>query len=80
MNGYIAGGDEFHYPRAGDPAPERSDAKVLLLTVGGICTVGFWDGNPFYLGWKELPKRNKEKEARLGPTAEARARDPEVAA
>lgn len=80
MNSYIAGGEEFHYPGAGDPMPERSDAKVLLLTKGGICVPGWWTGDPFYIAWKELPKRNREKEARLGQTAEARARDPEAAA
>ena len=80
MNGYIAGGEEFLYPGAGDPAPERSDAKVLLLTRAGICTVGHWTGDPFFLGWKPLPKRNKEKEARLGHHAKAREGDPQAAA
>lgn len=36
---YIAGGVQFYYPGAGDEAPPLS-AKVLLLTVGGVCIVG----------------------------------------
>lgn len=68
MSGYIAGDAAWRYPAAGDPAPERSDAKVLLLTRGGICTTGNWDGNPFFTAWSPLPKRDKEKEALLeGP-------------
>ena len=64
MTGYFAGGEEFSYPLVGDPEPP-SGAKVLLLTVGGICTVGPWDGSERYTGWAPLPRRNKEKETRI---------------
>jgi hypothetical protein len=57
---YLAGGQEFFYPHAGDPkAPENT--KLLLLTTGGICTTGIWN-NHWCLGWLPLPKRNQEKE------------------
>lgn len=57
---YLAGGQEFFYPHAGDPKPPI-DTKVLILSQGGICTVGFW-GSGWCLGWLPLPKRNQEKE------------------
>jgi hypothetical protein len=56
---YFADGKEFLYPHAGDALAPR-DTKVLLLSRGGICTVGFW--GDWCLGWLPLPKRNKEKE------------------
>jgi hypothetical protein len=37
---------------------------VLLLTQGGVCTIGQW-GDPFFIGWAPLPKRDKAKEALL---------------
>jgi len=58
---YFAGGQEFLYPHAGD-ALAPVDTKVLLLSRGGICTVGFW--GDWCIGWLPLPKRNKEKEDR----------------
>lgn len=60
---YVAGGDAFSYPGAGD-LPPAGGAKVLLLTQGGICTIGQW-GDPFFIGWAPLPKRDKAKEALL---------------
>jgi len=59
---YFADGREFLYPHAGDPSPPK-DTKLLILTRGGVCIVGFW-GNEWCLGWLPLPKRNKEKEDR----------------
>jgi hypothetical protein len=56
---YVSGGSEYLYPKAGDPAPPGG-AKVLLLTVGGICTIGTW--SPAHVAWAPLPTRNKEKE------------------
>ena len=58
---YQAGGAEFLYPRAGDERP-TAGAKVLLLTIGGVCIVGPWKDDGFYLGWLKLPKRNIKKE------------------
>jgi hypothetical protein len=57
---YFAGGQEFRYPHAGDPHPPNS-TKVLLLSKGGICTVGYW-GTTWCIGWLPLPKRNMDKE------------------
>jgi len=57
---YFSGGQEFLYPHAGDPKPP-SNTKVLLLSKGGICTVGYW-GATWCIGWLPLPKRNMEKE------------------
>jgi len=57
---YFAGGQEFLYPHVGDPKPPR-DTKVLLLTTGGICLIGYW-GASWCMGWLPLPKRNKDKE------------------
>lgn len=62
---YIAGHAEYRYPLAGDDPPERSDAKVLLLTAGGICTIGHWDGNPHFIAWSPMPKRDKLKEEKI---------------
>lgn len=59
--GYQAGGTEFLYPDAGDPAPERG-AKVNILTQGGISTTGPWDPS-FCIGWAPLNSRSREKEA-----------------
>lgn len=57
---YQSGGNEWLYPNAGDGLP-AGGAKVLLLTKGGIATIGAWD--PFFcVGWLPLPKRNKDKE------------------
>jgi hypothetical protein len=60
MTDYLAGGQEFMYPCAGDPMPPEN-TKVLLLTTGGVCTTGHWNRN-WCLGWLPLPKRNMEKE------------------
>lgn len=60
MDNYLAGGQEFMYPGAGDPAPPQ-DTKVLLLTLGGICATGFYNKN-WCMGWLPLPKRNRDKE------------------
>jgi hypothetical protein len=59
---YQAGGAEWLYPHDGDPLPE-SGAKVLLLTKGGIATVGVWNKD-FTIGWLPLPKRNQTREER----------------
>lgn len=59
---YVAGGDAFNYPAAGDAAPPGG-AKVLLLTRDGICVVGQWRGGGDFLGWAPLPRRNRNKEA-----------------
>lgn len=64
IKGYVAGGDAFQYPAAGDKSPPDS-AKVLLLTKGGVCIIGQWKPNDFYLGWAPLPKRDREKEKLL---------------
>lgn len=61
---YVAGGAPYLYPGAGDPRPPGG-AKVQLLTKGGICVTGTWSDNGTYLGWAPLPKRDKEKEAKL---------------
>jgi hypothetical protein len=61
---YVAGGDAFLYPGAGDQVPPGG-AKVLLLTQGGVCTIGQWSDDGFFLGWAPLPKRDKVKEALL---------------
>jgi len=60
MTTYQAGGAEWMYPHAGDDLP-TAGAKVLLLTKGGIATVGAWDV-AFCVGWLPLPKRNQARE------------------
>lgn len=64
MKEYVAGGAPYLYPSAGDPLPPGG-AKVLLLTVGGVCVTGCWSSDGAYLGWAPLPKRDKEKEMTL---------------
>lgn len=64
VKGYVAGGAPFNYPGAGDEKP-AGGAKVLLLTIGGICVVGQWSDSGSYLGWAPLPKRDREKEERI---------------
>lgn len=60
---YVAGGSTFLYPATGDPAPPGG-AKVLLLTLGGICIIGQWGTAYDCIGWAPLPKRDKEKESK----------------
>jgi hypothetical protein len=57
---YQAGGNAYFYPKAGDELPLRG-AKVILLTKGGIATIGAWNA-AFCIGWAPLPKRDKAKE------------------
>lgn len=52
----------FRYPKAGDPMPPGS-TKLLLLTKGGICIIGPWINDGFFVAWSPMPKRNREKEA-----------------
>lgn len=68
VRSYVAGGDPFLYPAAGDAKPPGG-AKVCLLTKGGVCIIGTWPSNNtgnFILGWAPLPKRDKDKERQLG--------------
>lgn len=48
--------------------PPRTDAKVLLLTVGRTAVIGNWTGGygDAFIAWAPLPKRDKTEEARLG--------------
>ena len=63
--GYVASDDNsYRYPRAGDQPPPGG-AKVLLLTVGGICVSGPWADDGRYLAWAPTPKRDKPKEGML---------------
>lgn len=61
---YLAGGAPYQYPAAGDEPPPTG-VKVLLLTCYGMCIVGHWQVNDFYIGWAPLPSRDKEKESKL---------------
>lgn len=64
--GYVAGGAEgYRY----ETAPLGQ--KVLLLTIGGVCTIGQWYGayGQYFWGWAPLPSRNREIEAQLGVTS-----------
>lgn len=55
----------FRYPMAGDDRPPGG-AKVLLLTIGGVCVTGSWQDSGAFTGWAPLPKRDKEKEKSIG--------------
>lgn len=69
MKEYVAADDvSYRYPGAGDPRPPGG-AKVLLLTVGGVCVTGSWSDDGRFLAWAPLPKRNKEKEKSLCSSA-----------
>ena len=60
--GYIVGEAQgYRY----EPAPLGQ--KVLLLTRGGICTIGQWQGalGQYFLGWAPLPFRDQQREAEL---------------
>lgn len=48
--------------------PPRTDAKVQLLTIGGVQTSGHWYGKygEHFVAYQKLPKRNKAKEKELG--------------
>lgn len=62
--GYVVAQDyEYLYPGAGDPTPPGG-ATVHLLGKGGVCIKGKW-GDPFFIGWAPLPRRNREKEEKL---------------
>jgi hypothetical protein len=54
----------FLYPGAGDPSP-AANAKVQLLTVGGVCVTGQWGSGEGFMGWCPLPCRDMEKEQLL---------------
>lgn len=62
---YIAGEPGWRYPGAGDEVPERQDAKILLLSKAGICTMGHWESNGFWIAWSPLPKRDATKESQI---------------
>lgn len=57
---YLAGGQEWLYPYAGDEAPPLN-TKIFILTRGCTAIVGEW--GPTDIGWRHLFKRNKEKES-----------------
>lgn len=57
---YLAGGQEWLYPCAGDAIPPLN-TKILILTRGGVAVIGDWSITD--KGWLPLPKRNKEKES-----------------
>ncbi len=62
---YLAGEEQtFRYPALGDPLPPGG-AKVHLLTRGGVCVDGPWCPDGRFLGWAPLPRRDRDKEARL---------------
>lgn len=62
---YLAAEDTgYRYPKAGDPMPPGG-TKLLLLTRGGICIVGHWIDDGFFIAWSPMPKRDKNKEAAL---------------
>lgn len=64
VQSYVASRETvYRYPTVGDPAPPRG-AKVLLLTLHGICIEGTWPAVGC-IGWAPLPGRDKEKEALL---------------
>lgn len=48
--------------------PERTDAKVQLLTTGAVATYGHWVGKygEFFVAYCPLPKRDRAKEKELG--------------
>lgn len=54
--------------------PERTDADVLLLTVGDTLTRGTWKGElgEFFKAWCKMPKRDKVLEEKLGLLHSAR--------
>lgn len=64
VKGYVAGGQSYLYPSAGDPEPPGG-SKVLLLTTGGICVTGPWSNDGRFIGWAPMPTRDKTKEAGL---------------
>jgi hypothetical protein len=47
--------------------PQRTDAKVQLLTIGRTTATGNWYGRygEHFIAWCPLPKRDKRKEAEL---------------
>ncbi len=68
-DGYLADDQPgYRYPCAGDPMPP-SGVKLLLLTRGGVCIVGHWIADGFFVAWSPLPKRDKEKESKWQPPA-----------
>jgi hypothetical protein len=70
---YQAGEPGWVYPDLGEPVPERSDAKVHLLAISGLCIQGHWTGDPFYIAWSPLPKRDRKKEALVAQARQAGA-------
>ncbi len=62
--GYVADGEFYRYPGAGDKPPPGG-ARVNLLTRDGVCVQGPWSDDGRYLGWAPLHRRDKAKEARI---------------
>lgn len=54
----------WHYPAAGEPAPDG--AVVQLLTKGRIQVQGVWTDDGRYIAWAQNLQRDKELEERLG--------------
>ena len=70
--GYVASAETvYRYPRAGDQAPPGG-AKVLLLTIGGICVTGSWADDGRYLAWAPMPMRDKTRESLLAASPQPR--------
>lgn len=55
---------EYFYPWAGDPPAPRGQ-KLILLTTGGVATIGIWTDDSNIIGYQFLYRRNKVKEAKL---------------
>lgn len=64
-NAHIAGPAGEVYWRY--EVPSDRGAKMLLLTVGGICVSGRWYGalGENFLAWSPMPKRNRDAERSL---------------
>ncbi len=60
---YFADGPAYLYPGAGDDLPPGG-ARVHLLTRGGTTTQGTW-GDPHFIAWAPLHKRDRNKESTL---------------
>jgi len=48
--------------------PSRTDSKMLVLTIGGMCVVGSWYGRlgEHFIAWSPMPKRDHVLESVLG--------------
>lgn len=64
MNIRYVAGDVPDWIHPDDEAPPLG-TKILILTIGGVCTIGTWSRDEGAIAWRPLPKLSIELRLRL---------------